>query len=100
MNVLHLSNCWLLLTCYGLIVSQATSTLPGFHLDVSREVKLCCSLGSMYLLVGRPNRAREVLERALRVTEQSGGKESLEVVDIASKLGTTYRYTVMCQGVH
>ncbi len=68
--------------------------IPGFRFDINREVRLGSSLGSVYLLVGRPTRAREVLERALRVTEDNGGKRSLEAAAIASKLGTTYRYSI------
>jgi len=42
--------------------------------------------------VGRPRKAREVLERALKVCEDSGGKNSIQAADIASNLGRTYRY--------
>ena len=67
-------------------------TVPDLHLDVDQEIKLCHALGSGYLLVGQPHKAKTVLERALQSSEEHGRLGTLEVAGIASTLGTTYRY--------
>lgn len=52
---------------------------------------LCHSLGKGYLLAGKSKRAREVLERALNLCENTDGKGTVKSANIASKLGSCYR---------
>ena len=52
---------------------------------------LCSWLGDGYNLVGRYREAKDVLERAQRVCEGEGGKETELASRIAVWLGDTYK---------
>lgn len=48
-------------------------------------------MGEGYMMVGRRESAREVLERALRISETSGARNDAFKAIIAQSLGITYR---------
>ena len=55
-------------------------------------MNLCSWLGKGYTdLVGRYREAKDMLERALRLCEREGWKETKLATEIALSLGDTYR---------
>ena len=75
-----------------LIFVQIGASIDGYKAGVQRELDLCYSLGKDYLLAGKFSRALEALERALHLCESNDGKGTVKSADIASKLGSCYRY--------
>ena len=62
----------------------------NFSPDASHEVKLRFALGHSYWHMGRYMKARNVLEKALMVSNEEGIKETREGAGIASELGWIY----------
>ena len=62
-----------------------------FSPDVSHEVKLRFTLGQSYGHMGKYMEARKVLEKAVRVCDKEGIKETLEGAGIVPELGWIYR---------
>ena len=61
-----------------------------FSPDVSHEVKLRFTLGQSYRHIVRYMKAREMLEKALRVCNEQGIKETREGAGIVTELGLIY----------
>ena len=87
-------------------MSEGPERVGGFDVDPGLEAGLCSVLGAAYQLDGNHSRAREVLERALRIwkgkeegeREKGEAERSLQATDISLKLGSSYRWVVFSCG--
>ena len=70
---------------------QIQSELTDFHFDASYELEMLTPLGESYLLMGKYNEARKVMEEALMVCLEVGKDKAAICAATAGQLGFIYK---------